>query len=1541
MKITRKYSMGFAVSALVPAFSCAALSILFQISGELALLAQSSPFQLASTNTGPTVLPGRSVWLDTNATVTAVGPVNWAGGSLQVDLATNSDPIADGFEISPVVTNLQVQANQLLYNGVPIGTVVEQVWHPSWYLGRLNTNGGLDNSFSVPADLEVSSLAIQPDGKILIAGAFHTLAGQPRANIARLNPNGTLDSAFNPSVSNPDGTYSEVSTLAIQHDGKILVGGYFSELNGQPRSNLGRLNPDGSLDTIFNPGVIRGLTNYAEVDCFLEVANGRILVGGLFDALAGQSRKNFARLNSDGTLDTSFNPEAIGYRVTALALQDNGQVLVGGAFDTLAGVPRLNLGRLNADDTLDVNFAPDPDQEVDSLAFLAGLSGSQPILLGGAFSNLAGQARVDVGRLNPDGSLYANFNAGLGKATDNKVAAIAAQPDGKILLGGQFSSVGAQERDCLARLNADLSLDTNFNSGAHWIQTQGNVSARINALAVQGDGKIVVGGYFNALGPARLRIEFNSAATTEAVDAVIRALVFTNLLEPQTLDALVDQKPPVGLRVSLSDGNGHLEAVDKSVTFLYLVDVEFDPPGVYVTGTVDGQTVLRCALNNAPGAWTTLNGYSTAVPFSDCGSDFNPATQTLSIPTCGSPDSTCDGSLQIGPLTAPLNVHCLAEDACAVDLFEEITYFEPHALHRRALKQPDDTSLVSAANFRALEGLMNQTAEGQRLAGLYRQHTAELVNIMLTNQPLLLDTLKLVQDFQPGVASLLAGDGSSFVISPGMVSQVQVLASQFANLGSTNLRASIQAEKTRLNNFTGFTGQDFNHWAGALGVSIPTNAFVDASQPHQTNGQFSVQANGLDGFNYSLWRTPDLTGSPWQLLTNTLVVRNGFTLELTDPTPLPARAFYRIATRPVPPVLVNQPPAVNVLEGANAFISVAASGFHLAYQWQLNGVDIPGATNATLTLAHVTRCQAGLYTANISNGGGTVASAPAWLEVAAQSFTLLTNGLLAHFPFDVDYHDASGNGYDGRPVGAPVLTTGEVGSGGLRFTTLQNGSSFNFVSLATNLVKQIATNDFSLAFWINLTNTGVDVALMGNTDVRSATNAGLGLVAGRFGYLVLSVIDRAGESAFAQCQLTLDGAWHHVAITCQRRGLAEIYVDGVPTGAASLASVAGSIDSGLPLNVGQDGTGAFLGTGATGIGSGVLDDLGIWQRALTGTEVASLYFEGSEGLTFDSLPTRPAIFAQPCSQVVTEGMNADFSVIALGDKLSYQWQWNGSNLPAATSDSLILSNTQLSQAGAYTVVVSNVFGSVTSNPAMLTVNTRPAYVLTNGLIAHLPFDESYNDISGSGFNGLPVGGPGLSTGKVGSGALRLSTAQDGSNFNYVTLGTNVAAHIATNDFSIAFWINVANFAGNPPLLGNKDWANALGTGLVFAVGADGNLLADVGIGIGSPLNVSGARIADGTWHHVAMTYQRGRLSVLYLDGEIITTTDLVLSGTINSGLPLNIGQDGTGKYFGSGTAGITNALLDDVGIWRRALEQREVEFIYLQGRDGLTFDSPR
>jgi uncharacterized delta-60 repeat protein len=407
--------------------------------------------------------PGDTVGLSVTAVGTAPLGYQWRKDGADVAGATTA---------SLTLTNVQgadaggydvVVSNQF-------GTVTSAV-------ALLTVNRATTDAFNPGTDGYVYSLAVQADGKILVGGSFTTLGGQTRNCIGRLNSDGTLDTAFNP------GTDGYVYSLAVQADGKILVGGGFTTLGGQTRNYLGRLNSDGALDATFNPGAGGG--SYPSVRSLAVQADGKILVGGSFTTLSGQPRNYLGRLNSDGTVDTTFNPGAGGSYayVNSLAVQADGKIVVGGYFTTLGGQPRNYIGRLESDGTLDPTFNPGAGTSVSSLVVQA----DGKILVGGYFTTLGGQPRNYIGRLESDGTLDPTFNPGAGTS----VSSLVVQADGKILVGGYFITLGGQPRNYIGRLESDGTLDPTFNPGA---------GGEVYCLAVQADGKILVGGYFTTLG---------------------------------------------------------------------------------------------------------------------------------------------------------------------------------------------------------------------------------------------------------------------------------------------------------------------------------------------------------------------------------------------------------------------------------------------------------------------------------------------------------------------------------------------------------------------------------------------------------------------------------------------------------------------------------------------------------------------------------------------------------------------------------------------------------------------------------------------------------------------------------------------------------------------------------------------------------------------------------------------------------------------------------------------------------------------------------
>jgi len=194
----------------------------------------------------------------------------------------------------------------------------------------------VDPTFNPGADGAVYALALQPDGKVLVGGDFTNLAGRACSRLGRLLPSGELDVGF------VGGAAGRVLALVVQPDGKIVVGGSFSNLAGRARAYLGRLKPDGALDDGFNP----------QVDGTVQAAalqpDGKLLVGGDFTSVGGQSRSRLARLNPDGTLDETFRADASA-TVYCVAVQADGRIVVGGTFTSLAGYSRVRLARLQPD----------------------------------------------------------------------------------------------------------------------------------------------------------------------------------------------------------------------------------------------------------------------------------------------------------------------------------------------------------------------------------------------------------------------------------------------------------------------------------------------------------------------------------------------------------------------------------------------------------------------------------------------------------------------------------------------------------------------------------------------------------------------------------------------------------------------------------------------------------------------------------------------------------------------------------------------------------------------------------------------------------------------------------------------------------------------------------------------------------------------------------------------------------------------------------------------------------------------------------------
>jgi uncharacterized delta-60 repeat protein len=332
-----------------------------------------------------------------------------------------------------------------------------------------------------------------------------------RNHIARLNSDGSLDTTFNPDATSYYANSSQVYAIALQSNGYIVIGGAFTGVNNITRNHIARLTPTGAVDMTFDPNA------NAMVAALYVQSNGQILVGGGFvsfqpnGAASPTTRSGIARLNSNGTLDPNFDPET-NDQVVAIQVQLDGKILIGGAFSLLdpgltGGTTNVNsIARLNSDGSIDTSFLG--DTATTGVSAIA-LTPDGKIVLGGLFTSISdvngSYADRFTARLNADGTQDGTYDP----SPNYAVNAIAVQTDGKIILGGQFDQVQPDVtaigiyRNGIARINYDGTLDTNFNPNAY-----GNISAAgvqtttqtVNGVTQTTVTGIIIGGNFSTVG---------------------------------------------------------------------------------------------------------------------------------------------------------------------------------------------------------------------------------------------------------------------------------------------------------------------------------------------------------------------------------------------------------------------------------------------------------------------------------------------------------------------------------------------------------------------------------------------------------------------------------------------------------------------------------------------------------------------------------------------------------------------------------------------------------------------------------------------------------------------------------------------------------------------------------------------------------------------------------------------------------------------------------------------------------------------------------
>jgi uncharacterized delta-60 repeat protein len=367
-------------------------------------------------------------------------------------------------------------------------------------IAKIDTNGDLDPSFNMgSAGFNNSPLNIaqQPDGKYVVGGIFTGYSGSSVARITRLNQDGTRDISFNVGTGAVGGN---VNIISPQNDNSNVIGGNFTTYSGSSINRIVKITSSGSRDTTFNVGT--GFSN--SVYDMITQSDGKIIAVGDFTTYSGSNSNRIVRINTDGTRDTTFNVgTGANSSIISIKLQSSGKIIIAGGFSQYSGSTINRIARLNTDGTLDTSFNVGTGLSSDALSI--DIQQDDKILAIGGFTTYSGSSINRIIRINTDGTRDTTFDVGTGLGdffNSATTCQIAVSSNGKVyvtnLNGTTYndSFVGN-----LIRINSNGSLDTTFvttssisyNPPVAGLMGQSNAGG--NSLILSGSSVIVVGAF--------------------------------------------------------------------------------------------------------------------------------------------------------------------------------------------------------------------------------------------------------------------------------------------------------------------------------------------------------------------------------------------------------------------------------------------------------------------------------------------------------------------------------------------------------------------------------------------------------------------------------------------------------------------------------------------------------------------------------------------------------------------------------------------------------------------------------------------------------------------------------------------------------------------------------------------------------------------------------------------------------------------------------------------------------------------------------------
>lgn len=368
-----------------------------------------------------------------------------------------------------------ISGNFTSFNGVAANRIV-----------RLLSDGRIDVGFNSGSGFndDVNTMVLEPDGKIILGGKFTDYNGITSNRIIRLNSDATIDNNF---LTGSGLNVDAIQTIKRDSFGNIMVGGSFKGFyNGTDVNRMFFLNPNGTLKTNFDIGSGPGS---ASVLAFANAADGSWYIGGSFAVFDGQNQGRLAKVNTDGEHDTSYLAAGIGFdnAVQKVVALENKKTMVFGSFTKFNGTFASRIARLLEDGTPDATFNSGKSG-ANNLIKTAVLQTDGKIIIAGNFTKYNETVSNRIVRILPDGAIDNTFNIGTG--FKSQVYAMAVQ-DNKIIVAGNFTTYNDAPAGRIIRLLENGSRDPNFNAGL-------GADAIIESLLIQPDGKILVAGRFSS-----------------------------------------------------------------------------------------------------------------------------------------------------------------------------------------------------------------------------------------------------------------------------------------------------------------------------------------------------------------------------------------------------------------------------------------------------------------------------------------------------------------------------------------------------------------------------------------------------------------------------------------------------------------------------------------------------------------------------------------------------------------------------------------------------------------------------------------------------------------------------------------------------------------------------------------------------------------------------------------------------------------------------------------------------------------------------------